>query len=130
MERLRSALALGGLVGLVADQRPAAGRQSVTAALMGRPSEFSPGLAALHSSTGAPVWFAAIVVDERDGRAALRLHLQRLAPRVDTAGGEPSTPVEGAVLMQRYADAITALVAAVPAQYFWFHRRWRDVHDG
>ncbi len=97
MNELSAALEAGGLVGLLADQRPGAGRGAVPARFLGRPCEFSPGTAALHRRTGAPVWFAALlrddVVCDGAGRVAaseptpaLRLHLRRLAAREEVPG--------------------------------------------
>ena len=57
---LLAALRTGGLVGLLADQRPPAAHSNVPITLFGRPCEMSPGLEALHTSTGAPVWFATL----------------------------------------------------------------------
>ena len=120
---LRRALCLGGIVGIVPDQRPADRQTSVTATLFGQPSAFSPGLTVLHRETGAPVWFAAMLVDHSSGSTRLRLHLERLAARAEAEA--PLTVGSSAVeLMQRYADVLSSLVRRAPAQYLWFHRRW------
>lgn len=116
MAELRDALREGGIVGLLADQRPAheakgGERQGIGIQLFGHACEMSPGLVALHQSTGAPVWFATLVL--LDG--VLRLRLERLAQRAECS----------ASLAADYADAVTAAVAATPEQYFWFHDRWR-----
>lgn len=128
---LRRSLALGGLVGLVADQRPASGRASVAAELLGQQSEFSPGLVALHRSTGAPVWFAAVIVDSTSPtRTCLRLHLERLAPRAGTPTASTTTASTMAAadkLVQCYADAVTRMVRTAPEQFYWFHRRFTSL---
>ena len=136
---LRRALRTGGLVGLVADQRPAAGCARVPVILLGQASELSPGLAALHRSTGAPVWFAVVLVERsqtvcgQGGTSlALRLHLERLAPRNPNAhpsdhGAQVAYPCD--VLMQAYADAVSRTVHSAPSQYYWLHRRFTGRSD-
>ena len=49
------------------------------------------------------------------------LTLTRLAERGERAGGE--------ALAQSYADALDACVRRWPAQYFWWHDRWRLLGD-
>ena len=136
---LRDALGIGGLVGLLPDQRPSANGASVSAVLLGQPSEFSPGLGLLHAYTHAPVWFAALMADPASP-TTVRLHLQRLAARGPAAcpsGSDSSALLVAAAddtgqvqatttaLMQTYADAVSTLVRSAPSQYLWFHRRWR-----
>ena len=60
-QALRRALWAGGMVGMVADQRPS--RSGVAATFLGQGVEFSPGLATLHDETGCPVWFAALLLE-------------------------------------------------------------------
>lgn len=140
---LRRALALGGMVGLVADQRPAPGHAAVPAAFLGHNVGFSPGMEALHRATGAPVWFAAVLVepssngDDNNGMH-LRLYLERLAPRTTIAPRTPlatevttyavsteaHAPLACQTLVQCYADAVSRLVRLAPTQYYWLHRRF------
>ena len=145
---LRSALKDGGVVGLLADQRPSDGHAALQAVLFGEHSAFSPGLSSLHHTTGAPVWLAVLLLEALDGASSLRLHLERLAPRSDVGPLQPSAnrpassrplprepapkarpstipPMDPLELTQAYADALTAIVKREPAQYFWFHRRWK-----
>jgi len=138
---LRRALRTGGLVGLVADQRPATGGARVPVILLGQASELSPGLAALHRSTGAPVWFAVVLVErsqtvcgQSDSSLELRLHLERLAPRNPNAhpsehGRVRPLAAECDVLMQAYADAVSRTVHSAPSQYYWLHRRFTGRSD-
>jgi lauroyl/myristoyl acyltransferase len=149
LPQLCDAVEAGGAVGLVADQRPSARRGAVAARFLGRAAAFSPGLGLLHRRTGAPVWFAALMLEPKPPRAAdarpegpqhaatgpaLRLHLDRLAPRAAPMSA-PAAPesdpddelkVEGgdcarlAALTQAYADALHQLVTREPAAYFWF----------
>jgi lauroyl/myristoyl acyltransferase len=89
-------------------------RAPLTVELLGQTCALSPGLCALHASTGAPVWFVALslVGHER----AMRLQLVRLAERGENM---PSS-----TLAARYARAVSAAVVEAPEQYFWWHRRW------
>ena len=102
------------------------------ATLLDRPTLFSHGAAALHAATGAPVWFAVLLL-EPDQHApegfALRLHTARLAARraPGSANDVGVPPTCATALMQAYADALTDAVRRAPSQYFWWHRRWRVV---
>lgn len=146
--RLRQALARGGVVGLVCDQRPGPSakeprrdgcrrqrthlggndegrgddddddalqpRAPLTAELLGQTSALSPGLSALHASTGAPVWFVALTLGHQ---RTMRLQLVRLAERGES--------VPSSTLAARYARAVSGAIVEAPEQYFWWHRRWR-----
>lgn len=112
---LLEALRNGGLVGLLADQRPPSAHSNVPITLFGVRCEMSPGLEALHRSTGAPVWFATLMLAEASD-AHFCLSLERLAGRNE---GRVET------LSQSYANAVTRTVSLAPSQYFWFHDRWK-----
>ena len=89
----------------------------------GRPTAFAAGVASLHRATGAPVWFVALVLDhDASGAPLLRLRIEQLAPRRD---GQAPSEADDASLTQSYADALGATIAEYPAQYFWWHRRWK-----
>jgi lauroyl/myristoyl acyltransferase len=93
-------------------------RVPLSVELLGQRSVLSPGLCALHRSTGAPVWFAALsLAHEANGQRAMRLQLVRLAGR-DAA-------VASSTLAARYARAVSMAVVEAPEQYFWWHRRWQ-----
>ena len=119
---MRAALRRGGLVGMLPDQRPS--RPGVAATFLREHVDFSPGLAALHHATGAPVWFCVLLLDAE--RPALRLQLLRLAERrpAPAAAHGPEARVDCAPLVQAYADALGSAVEASPEQYFWWHRRF------
>lgn len=127
---LRDALQRGGLVGLVADQRPSMGRPTVQARLLGEECQLSHGLEILRRDTGAPVWFAALVVDaESGGTTVMQLILSKLAgrrPPVSTKDATQDCACDGATpggITQAYADAVTAVATRWPAQWFWWHDR-------
>lgn len=119
---LEAALRRGELAGLVADQRPSRPACAVGVPFLGRQTAFDVGVAALHHATGAPVWFAVLLVDAHraDGLPAFQLHLQPLASR-----RPPGGDAEGSGLLRAYAQAVDAAVRMAPSQYFWWHRRWR-----
>lgn len=138
------------MIGLLADQRP--GRPPhVAASLIGRPATFSHGIAHLHWTTGAPVWFAALLDDDdndareiesglreaphpdspRDGEPRLRLHLEQLVSRdssVTNAHGQPGGQVDYSPI-RSYARAVSDAILRSPTQYFWWHRRWKGESD-
>lgn len=135
MGALRRSIENGGIGGLLCDQRPRAStaRQrgadradakathSIEVSLLGQACTLSTGLCKLHQCTGAPVWFAVLLIDlaapEHRGRR-LRLHLVRLAKRNEA--------LPSATLAQNYARELTVAVAETPSQYLWLHRRWKD----
>lgn len=112
---------------MLPDQRPS--HAGVPATLLGHAVEFSPGLAALHQDTGAPVWFALLLLDGAVGATPprLRFHLTRLASRVEpmppewTAGRDKAS---SAALVRAYADALSDAIESHPEQFFWWHRRF------
>tara|TARA_B110001452_G_scaffold206398_1_gene176483 strand:+ start:1905 stop:2294 length:390 start_codon:yes stop_codon:yes gene_type:complete len=124
---MRRALRAGGLVGMLPDQRPS--HAGVPATLLGHAVEFSPGLATLHQDTGAPVWFALLLLDGAVGSSPprLRFHLARLTPRVEpmpTERIDGRDGASGAALVRAYADALSDAIESHPEQFFWWHRRF------
>ncbi len=106
----------GGMVGILADQD--AGRHGVFVPFFGQPASTASGLATLSIRTGAPVLPG----------FGLRLPDGRLRVVV----GEPIFPdpaadreTEEQRILRAYHEAIEAAVATDPAQYFWWHRRWK-----
>ena len=59
---------------------------------------------------------------DASGAPLLRLRIEQLAPRRD---GQAPSEADDASLTQSYADALGATIAEYPAQYFWWHRRWK-----
>ena len=120
---LKEALREGRLVCMLADQRPSVSKRTVSAPFAGRSATaFAAGPDALRSTTGAAVWFAALIVDEAEPLPEFRLHLERLATRraLDTVPAAEERSVVAA-----FAAALDRLVSTHPEQYFWWHRRWR-----
>ena len=133
LSALKEALHRGGIVGLLPDQRPAVPctapeetTHPLPIELLGQPCTLSPGICALHSATGAPVWFAALLLEP--GAPAFRLRLVRLVER----SGHPDSVEEdlperahtARSLAQAYARTMSQCVAETPDQYFWWHDRW------
>ncbi len=124
---LESALRRGELVCLLADQRPA--RRAEYAPFLGRDTPFDAGFARLHAATGAPVWFAVLLMSDAADWPTFALRLTRLAPRTDGAAPAraPAALGEAALaLLRAYASALDTAVRSAPSQYFWWHRRWKD----
>ena len=106
------ALQSGGVVALVADQH--AGHGSAPVDFLGRPAWTSLGPARLSLAAGVPLFFAALV---RDGHEYRLLHeeIQCDAPLAAT---------------RRWIRALETQIRRRPAQYFWFHRRWKKLQEG
>lgn len=156
LAQLTAHLRDGGLVCLLADQRPSPRQRSVRATFLGRDARFAAGAGALHEATGAAVWFGALLLEPSTGSSVglptLRLVLERLAEgvpglraaparRCASAGGdvnplhrqftsgEPSDASvgdAGLAVLLAYAHALSRHVERHNEQYFWWHRRWRD----
>ncbi len=108
--QLRSALAKGGIVALIADQH--SGRGSVRFDFLGRPAWTSLGPARLSVHAGVPLYFVALLRDEDGHRFVFE--------EVGSGAGDVLA------LTRRWVGALEREVRAHPAQYFWFHRRWKD----
>ncbi|KAL1518434.1 hypothetical protein AB1Y20_002726 [Prymnesium parvum] len=123
LQTLRVALELGGIVGLLCDQRPSR-PPWIEANFLGRQTLFSHGIAALHTSTGCPVWFATIKLQRTQDAAegfVLHLHLSRLAPRKVASSAQSSRAgPESHALVQAYADVLNSEIKETPYQYFWW----------
>ena len=102
------ALRRGAALGIMADQRPGDG---TAAWFLNRPAWCFDGPAFFARKAGVPI-IPGYAIRERAGRSALFIG------RPFLASGDHAADV------QRCMDAITALVAAHPGQYFWQHRRF------
>ena len=121
---LRRALRTGGLVGLVADQRPAAGCARVPVILLGQASELSPGLAALHRSTGAPVWFAVVLVERSQtvcGQGGTSLALRRRSRTRATCSCRPTRTPFRARCTRHHRNTTGSIVGLQVARIVWRH---------
>ena len=140
--RLPRALEEGRGVALVADQD--AGPRGVFVPFLGRPASTFRGPARLSLRHDAPLLFGGLV---REGEG-YRLLLDRVEPpsgekrqdpdrreRVRTgdpgagpAGGEDAPAGDDETeraLTRAWVERLEAAVRRRPAQYFWFHRRWK-----
>jgi KDO2-lipid IV(A) lauroyltransferase len=122
---LQDALLSGAVVGLVADQRPS--KRGIAAPFLGVPTMFSAGMGVLHERTKCPVWFTALLLNDRkkQGRSSLEssqkpfsLVLQRITPK-------DACQWTAAQVVQRYADQCSMVVRDNPYQYLWLHDRWK-----
>lgn len=62
LPQLAAALRAGGVVCMLADQRPSARQRASRHLFLGRRSSFACGADILHRETGSPVWFGALVL--------------------------------------------------------------------
>lgn len=106
------ALRSGRVLALVADQhRPQGG---VQLDFMGRPAWTTLGPARLCLTADVPLFFAALL---RDGR-----RYRTVFEKIDRGTGEMEPAVE---ITRRWLAVLERGVKDKPAQYFWFHRRWK-----
>jgi KDO2-lipid IV(A) lauroyltransferase len=106
----------GTSVAIVADQAAGAGGETVT--FLGRPASTFRGPARLALATGAPLVFGSLVRADKEYRMAF------------DACEEPERPADGAadrarILTESWVRRLEARVRETPAQYLWFHRRWK-----
>lgn len=106
----------GGVVGILSDQD--ARRQGRFVPFFGRPASTATGLATLSIRLGAPILPSFCL---RTHEGGLRLIL-----------GEPIWPnpdadrdKEELRLLRAYHAALEAAIMLDPAQYFWWHKRWK-----
>jgi KDO2-lipid IV(A) lauroyltransferase len=110
--KLPRLLAAGTSVALVADQD--ARRRGIFVPFLGRPASTFRGPARIALRTGAPLLFGAVV---RDGGA-----YRAILEPVEAASEGPDAE---RALTAAWVARLDARVRRMPAQYFWFHRRWK-----
>lgn len=110
--RVPAALEEGATVALVADQD--AGDRGLFVPFMGREASTFRGPARLALAQGVPLFFGAALRAGRDYEAVLEL--------VEPPPRGPGAELE---LTRRWVARLEAHVRRHPAQYFWFHRRWK-----
>lgn len=102
----------GGLVGLIADQRPRP-EEGQAGTFLGQRAWLHPG----------PGFFA----EKARRPLVLGATLRRRAGDLRFFLGRPFLPERGAAAAtQRILDQLGQLIAQVPGQYFWHHKRFRD----
>lgn len=114
--RLPRALASGRVVALVADQH--AGSRGAVVSFLGRRASTWRGPVRLAVACGVPLFFGALLREGSGYRA--------LVEPVDTA----DAPGGDEELTRRWVARLEATVRRAPAQYFWFHRRWKAAGEG
>lgn len=110
------ALRTGGAVGLLADQRPRTS-EGAPASFLGQKTYCHPGPAFF--AQRSKVW----IVPAFALRARADLTKVYVLRPFSVEGLNPEAAT------QRVMDVLSALVAAFPGQYFWHHRRFREVPD-
>lgn len=117
-EALRS-LAGGRVVALLGDQSVHSG--GVLVDFFGRPALTARGATLFAIRSGAPVYVAfALREPGLSPRYTVRFRPLPFAP-----SGDVDQDVRA--LMVAYADALETAIREVPEQYFWQHRRWKNV---
>ena len=114
---LPSLLAGGRTVVLIADQD--ARRRGLVVTFLGQPASTFRGPVRLALRTGAPLVFASLI---RHGDG------YRMSAQTVWEAGGPPEPASEAVeleLTRAWVGALERRVREAPAQYFWFHRRWK-----
>lgn len=128
LQRLAQALTAGDCVCMLPDVRPS--HAGTTVSFAGGQRDMPPGLGRLHARTGAPVWLALVIADDRP-RGVARRPFSVVFVRV-VARAQPEGAVDPALVasvMQAYADALGPLVVAHATQYLWSHRMSTDAYD-
>jgi lauroyl/myristoyl acyltransferase len=105
----------GAAIGLLADQKPRA-EEGVPAWFLGQAVRVHPG-PAFFAHKGPARLVPAFALRVASGRT--RVYLLR----------DEAPAATQAATTQRAMDVLSALIAAIPGQYFWHHRRFRDVPD-
>lgn len=120
MEELERLLRAGEWVALLPDQR--ARNRGVTVDFLGKPVSIYRGTAALHLTTGAPI-FICTGRRSREDPTRIRTFVIPVPPFEPTGDVEADTTA----VMQLVFDRIGEVVREDPEQYFWFHRLWGKV---
>lgn len=116
--RLPSALAEGSVVALVADQNAAA--RGIVVPFLDSPASTFRGPARLALALETPLLFGALLRWGGGYRA-------RLEPVADPGSGD-GAPGEGErALTRAWLARLEGAIRRHPAQYFWFHRRWKPL---
>ena len=113
LSTVRDALARNRIVALLIDQDSGGG--GVFVPFFGRAAHTPPGAAILALRTKAPV--VSVFIHRRPGGG----HVIRFAPMpIDERGAGTVTP-----LTARFTAAIEAAIREAPAEWVWWHERWR-----
>ena len=119
LDGILTRLAAGDAVVFVLDQH-CVGRDGVVVDFFGQPASTSRSLAILSRATGLPV-IPASTWREADGRHVIRF--EEALPWIPSADAN-----EGIRLNTRaYNAALERMILRHPEQWFWVHRRWKDV---
>ncbi|RMH64351.1 MAG: hypothetical protein D6677_05115 [Calditrichaeota bacterium] len=111
----------GGILGLAADQY--AGKKGVPVSMFGLETVTFVGPAIFHMRTGAPLVFIAA---ERTAYGKFTFHFERLECGPPDADDSKTI----ARILQCYNDALEKWIRRFPEQYFWTHRRWKNLETG
>ena len=99
------------ILGLVSDQD--AGEKGISVSFFGQNASTPKGPAVFHLKTGAPLVFGSAFYQ---GNNTYHIQFQELHPKtydIDT-------------ITQTFTTMLENKIKQYPAQYFWFHRRWKS----
>jgi KDO2-lipid IV(A) lauroyltransferase len=114
LANVRDALERGRIVGLLIDQDSKGG--GVFVPFFGRPAHTPPGAAILALRTKAPV--VTVFIRRRSPRG----HVMTFEPFVVESGGGAGRVTK---LTAAFTAAIEAAIRRAPAEWVWWHERWR-----
>lgn len=110
----------GTSVAIVADQ--AAGGRGRSVTFLGRPASTYRGPALLALATGAPLMFGSLVRADTE----YRMTIEPCELPDGPAGGPPGgASDQERTLTESWVRRLETRVRETPAQYLWFHRRWK-----
>ncbi len=110
----------GGIIGLAADQY--AGKKGVPVRMFGLETLTFVGPAVFHLRTGAPLVF---IVPERISYGHFIFHFERL----NCGEWQMDDPRAVPAILQCYSDTLEKWIRRIPEQYFWTHRRWKNLDE-
>jgi KDO2-lipid IV(A) lauroyltransferase len=117
--RLYRSLRRGEIVVALVDQD--AGPEGYMSSFFGRPTSLPSGPARFAHRAGVPV--ATGFASRVDGR--LRVEIQ---PPIDySSAGSPDAAER--IILDEYSRRLEEKVRKAPAQYFWFHRKWKSLPE-
>ena len=125
MLRAKECLERGGLVGILADRRPAVGEDRVVPVpFLGRPAPLPAGPHILAAVLGAPVMLA---FGLWKGPRRYEIRFEEFADRIVLRRGAREADLRASVL--RYAARLEAVACEHPANWFNFYDFWEEMGE-
>ncbi len=118
-EQITAVLAGGGTMAFLADQY--AGEKGCWVQFFGQPASAHKGIALLALEHDAPV--AVCYALRRERPMQFDMHMRAMLDPRDAAAGLGTVHD----LTQWYTQELEAAIRSAPDQYWWLHRRWKDL---